>query len=230
MFVQGPVIQGEGSTHPVKSHHTPTSAPSTSQPPISPTSRRINRQESMVPQPRSPTQSPVADEAASTGMDVRYGGATTIVTGLEAGQGSVLLITKLIKKVKKLKNKVKSSQARRRARIIVPDDEDDLEDPSKQGAHVHVWNIFLFLMNAKVFTAEKDVSTAKPVSTAGATITTASVAVSTTKDKAVGSSKRDANEEFDQESSKRQKISESSEPAKEPKDKERELSKRAYNK
>ncbi|GKF93005.1 hypothetical protein Tco_0279724, partial [Tanacetum coccineum] len=36
-----------------------------------------------------------------------------------------------------------------------------------------------------VFTAEKDVSTAKPVSTAGATITTASVAVSTTKDKAI---------------------------------------------
>ncbi|GJU45683.1 hypothetical protein Tco_1202949 [Tanacetum coccineum] len=222
MIVQGPVIQGEGSTHPVE----------------------------------SPTQSPVADKVASTGMDVKYGGATTTVTGLEVGQGSGNIdktltmpqdsplqrvntlksdegsaaYTKLIKKVKKLKNKVKSSQARRRARIIVPDDEDDLEDPSKQGAHVHVWNIFLFLMNAKVFTAEKDVSTAKPVSTAGATITTASVAVSTTKDKAVGSSKRDANEEFDQESSKRQKISESSEPAKEPKDKERELSKRAYNK
>ncbi|GKD55272.1 hypothetical protein Tco_1288659, partial [Tanacetum coccineum] len=88
MIVQGPVVQGEGSTHPVESHHTPTSAPSTSQPPISPTSRRTNRQESMVPQPRSPTQSPVADEAASTGVDVRYGGATTTVTGLEAGQGS----------------------------------------------------------------------------------------------------------------------------------------------
>ncbi|GKC31433.1 hypothetical protein Tco_1038727, partial [Tanacetum coccineum] len=62
----GPVVQGEGSTHPVESHHTPTSAPSTSQPLISPISRRTNRQESMVPQPRSPTQSPVADEAAST--------------------------------------------------------------------------------------------------------------------------------------------------------------------
>ncbi|GJU66905.1 putative ribonuclease H-like domain-containing protein [Tanacetum coccineum] len=47
----GPVVQGEGSTHP----------------------------------PRSPTQSPVADEAASTGVDVRYGGATTTVTGLEVG-------------------------------------------------------------------------------------------------------------------------------------------------
>ncbi|GKF19282.1 hypothetical protein Tco_0067920 [Tanacetum coccineum] len=32
----------------------------------------------------SPTQTLVADEAASTGVDVRYGGATTTVTGLEA--------------------------------------------------------------------------------------------------------------------------------------------------
>ncbi|GKE68202.1 hypothetical protein Tco_1526274, partial [Tanacetum coccineum] len=37
---------------------------------------------------RSPTQSPVADEAASTGVDIRYGGATTTVTDLEVGQGS----------------------------------------------------------------------------------------------------------------------------------------------
>ncbi|GKD51908.1 hypothetical protein Tco_1280884, partial [Tanacetum coccineum] len=41
----------------------------------------------MVPQPRSPTQTPIADKAASTRVDVRYGGATTTVTGLEAGQG-----------------------------------------------------------------------------------------------------------------------------------------------
>ncbi|GJV04593.1 hypothetical protein Tco_1338162 [Tanacetum coccineum] len=31
---------------------------------------------------------PIADEAASTGVDVRYGGATITVTGLEAGHGS----------------------------------------------------------------------------------------------------------------------------------------------
>ncbi|GKG22049.1 hypothetical protein Tco_0384644, partial [Tanacetum coccineum] len=79
---------GEGLTHPVESHHTPTSALSTSQLPISPTSRRTNRQESVVPQPRSPNQSPVVDEAASTGVDVRYGGATTTVTRLEVGQGN----------------------------------------------------------------------------------------------------------------------------------------------
>ncbi|GKG15213.1 hypothetical protein Tco_0354813 [Tanacetum coccineum] len=38
--------------------------------------------------PRSPTQIHVADEATSTGVDVRYGGAATTVTGLEAGQDS----------------------------------------------------------------------------------------------------------------------------------------------
>ncbi|GJR55266.1 RNA-directed DNA polymerase, eukaryota [Tanacetum coccineum] len=75
------------------------------------------RQESVVPQPRSPTQTLVAYEAASTGVDVRYRGATTTVTGLEAGQGSVQSLetdlkqtkqiygaayTRLIKKVKNL--------------------------------------------------------------------------------------------------------------------------------
>ncbi|GJT58120.1 hypothetical protein Tco_0993174 [Tanacetum coccineum] len=81
-FLMGPVVQGEGSTHPVESHRTPISALLTSQPLVSPTSRRTNRQESVVPQPRSPTQTPIADEVTSTGVDVRYGGATTTVTGL----------------------------------------------------------------------------------------------------------------------------------------------------
>ncbi|GKC90555.1 hypothetical protein Tco_1151204, partial [Tanacetum coccineum] len=88
IIVQGPVVQGERSTHPIESYHTPTSAPSTSQPPISPTSRRTIIQESVVPQPRSPTQTHVVDKAASTGVDVRYGGAATTVTGLKVGQGS----------------------------------------------------------------------------------------------------------------------------------------------
>ncbi|GJW60330.1 hypothetical protein Tco_0109665 [Tanacetum coccineum] len=41
--------------------------------------------------------------------------------------------TKLIKNVKKLEKTVKSNQARRRAKIVVSDDEEDLEDSSKQG-------------------------------------------------------------------------------------------------
>ncbi|GJZ15702.1 ribonuclease H-like domain-containing protein [Tanacetum coccineum] len=64
--------QGEGSTHPVESHHTPTSAPSTLQPLVSSTFRRTTRQEYVVPQPRSPTQTLVADKAASTSVDFRY--------------------------------------------------------------------------------------------------------------------------------------------------------------
>ncbi|GJS44216.1 putative reverse transcriptase domain-containing protein [Tanacetum coccineum] len=226
---------------------------------------RTNRQEYVVPQPRSPTQTPVAYKAASTCIDVRYGGATTTVTGLKVGHGSgnidktptmpqdspfprvntlgsdegsmtpqELMVlcttlskkvesletdlkqtkltygatyTKIIKKVKKLENKVKSNQARKKAKIIVSDDEDDLEDPSKQGRkiakidqdpaislvqhdaeiqgrHEHDMEFDFDLDAAKdVSTAEKDVSTAKPVSTADAAVTTASVVVSTAKDK-----------------------------------------------
>ncbi|GKG18922.1 hypothetical protein Tco_0376021, partial [Tanacetum coccineum] len=41
-----------------------------------------SRQETEVPQPSSPTQIHVADEAASTGVDVRHGGADTTVSSL----------------------------------------------------------------------------------------------------------------------------------------------------
>ncbi|GJZ98293.1 hypothetical protein Tco_0670746 [Tanacetum coccineum] len=44
--------------------------------------------------------------------------------------------TKLIMKVKKLEHKVKSSKARRRARLVVSEDEDELEDPSKRGRKI----------------------------------------------------------------------------------------------
>ncbi|GJU21425.1 putative ribonuclease H-like domain-containing protein [Tanacetum coccineum] len=44
--------------------------------------------------------------------------------------------TKLIMKVKKLEHKVKSSKARRRVKLVVSEDEDELEDPSKQGRKI----------------------------------------------------------------------------------------------
>ncbi|GJV06489.1 hypothetical protein Tco_1344145 [Tanacetum coccineum] len=102
MLVHDQTGQGEGSTVLVESQHTPITAPSTSQPqtsaplsepqitqpPISLTTRETNRQETKVPQPGSSTPSNVADEAAFIGVDVNYGGAATIVTGLDAGQGS----------------------------------------------------------------------------------------------------------------------------------------------
>ncbi|GKF12980.1 hypothetical protein Tco_0050906 [Tanacetum coccineum] len=88
MLVKGLIFQGEGSTVPVEFHHTPTGAPSTSQPYFSPTLRSSIRQETEVPHPSSSPYTNVADEVASTCMDVKYGGAATTVTGLEAGQGS----------------------------------------------------------------------------------------------------------------------------------------------
>ncbi|GJV30618.1 putative ribonuclease H-like domain-containing protein [Tanacetum coccineum] len=263
MLVQGPVVQGEGSTVLVESHHTPTSAPSTSQPPSSSPSRRTTRQESVVPQPRSPTQTNVADEAASTGVDVRHGGAATTVTSLDAGQGSgnidktpsmphdsplprvytlgsdegrmqhnelmdlvtklsdrvVALetdlqqtkkvygtaFTKLIKKVKKLEKTIKTRQARRKAIIVVSDDEEDLEDPSKHGrkiaeidqdpdislvqhdAEVHGRHDhdFEFTTAEEVHTANKGVSTTKPVSTVGASVSTAGASSAKDKGKAI---------------------------------------------
>ncbi|GJX33640.1 hypothetical protein Tco_0243495 [Tanacetum coccineum] len=191
MLVQGPILQGEGSTVPVESHHTPSGAPTTSQPPLSSPSRIPTRQETEVPQPSSPTYTNVADEAAFTSVDVVHGGAATTVSSIDAGQGSgnipksptmphdsplpgghtpgsdegsmtlheltVLCtklsnkvdsletelkqtkqtygaaLTKLIKKVKKLGQTIKISQDRRRAKIVVLDDEESLEDTSKQG-------------------------------------------------------------------------------------------------
>ncbi|GJU18449.1 hypothetical protein Tco_1146415 [Tanacetum coccineum] len=218
MIVQGPVVQGKGSTHPVESHHTPTSAPSTSQPPITPTSRRTIRQESVVPQPRSPTQTHVVDEAASTSVDVRYGGAATTFTGLEVGQGS---------EVKKLENKVKSNQARRRAIIVVSDDEEDLEDPSKQGRNISeidkdpTISLLAQRLQAeereKYFEAEKARLLAELINQRKSEIERA------IPEPTARSLKRDAEEELAQESSKRQKTRESSVSAEGPKDKEEEL-------
>ncbi|GJT76202.1 hypothetical protein Tco_1042927 [Tanacetum coccineum] len=76
---------GEGSTVLVESHHTPTDAPSNSPPHISPTLRSPIRQETKVPHLSSPPHTNVVDEAASTSVDVRHGGAATTVTSLDAG-------------------------------------------------------------------------------------------------------------------------------------------------
>ncbi|GJZ76400.1 hypothetical protein Tco_0641072 [Tanacetum coccineum] len=116
--------------------------------------------------------------------------------------------TKLIKKVKKLEKTVKTRQARRKARIVVSDDEEDLEDPSKQGRKIaeidedldislvqhdaevqgrHEHDMepdFEFTTAEEVYTAEKGVSTTEPVSTAGASVSTAGA--SSAKDKGKG--------------------------------------------
>nr|GEV49028.1 retrovirus-related Pol polyprotein from transposon 17.6 [Tanacetum cinerariifolium] len=119
----------KGSTVPVESHHTPTGNPSTSPPHLLTPPRSSIRQETEVSQPSSPTHTYIADEAASTGVDVRHGGAATTQTK----QVYRAAYTKLIIKVKRLKKTVKIGKARRKVQIVVSDDEEEFEDPSKQG-------------------------------------------------------------------------------------------------
>ncbi|GJS76219.1 retrovirus-related pol polyprotein from transposon TNT 1-94 [Tanacetum coccineum] len=93
--------------------------------------------------------------------------------------------TKLIMKVKKLEHKVKSSKARRRAKIMISDDEDNQEDPSKQGRKIaqigEDEGITLFTAPKEDYTAKPDISTTNvPVSTAGAEVSTTSPEVRTT--------------------------------------------------
>ncbi|GJR84314.1 hypothetical protein Tco_0155099 [Tanacetum coccineum] len=113
MLVQGPIQQGKGSTVPVESHHTPITTPSTLQPPFSSPSK--------VPIP--PYDSPLPG-GHTPGKDEQtkkvYGNA----------------YTKLIMRVKKLEHRVKTRQPTRRARVVISDTEEELEDPSKQGRRI----------------------------------------------------------------------------------------------
>nr|GEU37719.1 ribonuclease H-like domain-containing protein [Tanacetum cinerariifolium] len=98
--------------------------------------------------------------------------------------------SKLIMKVKKLKHKVKLSKARRRVRLIVSKDEDDLEDPSKQGRKIAQIDedegVTLVQMGAQTqgrneYEVESnfDFITAEDISTANVLVTTAGVEIST---------------------------------------------------
>ncbi|GJU48921.1 hypothetical protein Tco_1218476 [Tanacetum coccineum] len=107
-------VKREGSTIPVESHHTPTSIPSTSQPPTS--------------SPSMPTTH-VAEEDAPMPHD----SPLPRVHSLGSDEGS-LTLNELT--VKMLEHKVKSIKARRKVRLVILDDEDDLEDPFKQGRKI----------------------------------------------------------------------------------------------
>ncbi|GJZ81811.1 hypothetical protein Tco_0646805 [Tanacetum coccineum] len=207
---KGPIFQGEGSTILVESHHTPTSAPSTSQPPTS----RPSMQTTHVAEKAAtmPHDSPLlrvhslgSDEGSMTLHELTVL-CTTLSKKLESLESDLkqtkltygAAYSKLIMKVKKLENRIKSSKARRRVRLIVLEDEDDLEDPSKQGRKIAQLDVdegvtrvqmgaqtqgrhehdlepdFEFTAPEEVYTAEPDISTANvPVSTAGAKVSTA---------------------------------------------------------
>nr|GEY43602.1 hypothetical protein [Tanacetum cinerariifolium] len=119
------------------------------------------------------------------------------VNTLGSDEGSMTLNELMVKTLEKT---VKTNQARRKARIVVSDDEEDMEDSSKQGRkiaeidqdpnislvqhdaeiqgrHEHDTQFdFDFTAAEKVYTAKEDLSTAEPVSTAGPSVTTISTA------------------------------------------------------
>ncbi|GJU70783.1 putative ribonuclease H-like domain-containing protein [Tanacetum coccineum] len=180
----------------VESHHSPTSALSTSQPPTSPPSMKTTyvAEEAATISHDSPlprVHSLGSDEGSMTLHELTVL-CTTLskkVESLESALKQTKLTygaaySKLIMKVKKLENRIKSSKARRRVRLVVSEDKDDLEDPSKQGRKIAQLDederITLFTAPEEVYTVEPDISTANvPVSTAGAEVSTVSPEVKT---------------------------------------------------
>ncbi|GJU30477.1 hypothetical protein Tco_1174066 [Tanacetum coccineum] len=125
-------------------HHTPTSAPSTSQPQHSQPSPAI---EEPV---QTPHESPLhsvhshgSDEGRPQQTDL-----TDLVTKLsnmievlekdlkQTKKTYSTALTKLILRVKKLENQLKSGKARRKARIVLSKNEDVAENSSKQGRNI----------------------------------------------------------------------------------------------
>ncbi|GJU17053.1 hypothetical protein Tco_1145019 [Tanacetum coccineum] len=191
----------------IESHHTPTSASSTSQPPTSSPSMQTTHAAPM------PHDSPIlrvhslrSDEGSLTlnELTVPCTQLSTKVASLEEDLKQTKKVygndyTKLILKVKKLEKIVKTGQARRRAKIVVSDNEEDEDDSSKQGRSLiedmdldarislvppHVADqerIRRGLENVHTFTRRRTVSTSNGlVSTAGmAGVSTTSGLVST---------------------------------------------------
>ncbi|GJR55419.1 hypothetical protein Tco_1405940 [Tanacetum coccineum] len=144
--------------------HPPISAPSTSQPPTSPPSMQTTH---------------VTEKAANMPHDSHLPGDLKQTKKVYGNA-----YTKLIMKVKKLKYKVKSSKARRRAKIVTSDDEDNQEDPSKQGRKIAQIDedkgITLIQMRAQTQGRhEHDFENLILISTAGAEVSTASSEVRT---------------------------------------------------
>ncbi|GJT04086.1 hypothetical protein Tco_0838548 [Tanacetum coccineum] len=146
------------------------------------------------------TQTQVVDEDAFTSMDVDTRGAATTNIGLEAvtkltGRVEVLenemkqtkkvyssALTKLILRVKKLEKKVKTNKARRRARIVISEDEDAEVDSSKQERKISEIDkdpTISLVKPEKDMEYDFDVSTTERFTTASVHVTTASASIST---------------------------------------------------
>ncbi|GKA49388.1 hypothetical protein Tco_0742461 [Tanacetum coccineum] len=167
MLVQGQISQGEGSTIPVESHHTPISAPSTSQPPTSPPSMQTTH---------------VAEEAANMPHDSPLPGGHT--PGSDEGSMTLneltVLCTQLSTKVASLEADLKQTKKTqgRQEYDLEPDfeftapEEDYTAEPDISNA------------NVPVSTAGPKVSTASPeVITAAESIVYIRISAAKRKDK-----------------------------------------------
>ncbi|GJW96065.1 hypothetical protein Tco_0177873 [Tanacetum coccineum] len=151
------------------------------------------KQETDVPQPSSPTQTYVADEAASTGVDDRHGGATTTVSSLEAGQDSVL--ENDLKQTKKVYGVAFTKLIKKGRKIAEIDEDPDISlvhqmihhDAQTQERQEHdLEPHFEFTAHVEVYTTEPDISTANvPVSIVGAKVSTAIPVVNTAAERQV---------------------------------------------
>nr|GEV18073.1 hypothetical protein [Tanacetum cinerariifolium] len=181
----------------------------------------------------------------SEGVDVRHGGAATTVTSLDAGQGNgnidktpsmphdlPLLRVNTLGSDDGNKT-IKTGKARRKAKIVDPDDEEEFKDPCKQGRNpLGVLSVAKVLANAaKVHTYTRR---RKTVNTGSDGISTVSRIVSSAKESVSTASASmpvstagiiDKEEELEHEGSKKQKTSEASRSTQEqPGEEEKELS------
>ncbi|GJV34338.1 hypothetical protein Tco_1394738 [Tanacetum coccineum] len=165
MLIHDQPGQGEGPTLTVESQHTPIASPPTSQPTTSqPMSSQEQPSQVPITEPITdsfttshPTQtpSPMPHDSPLSGGHTpgsdegskKLNELTELCTKLSDKVTSLeddlkqtkkiygKALTKLVKKVKHLEAKLKSTTERRKARMVISDDEEDLvsEDTSKQG-------------------------------------------------------------------------------------------------
>nr|GEX53203.1 hypothetical protein [Tanacetum cinerariifolium] len=172
MLVQGPILQGKASTIPVESHHTPSDEAAFTGVDI-----RHGGATTTVSSLDAEQGNGTIDKTPSMSHDSPLPRVNTLVSdeGSMTLNELMVLCTKLSQKVDSLEKTIKSSQVRRRAKIVVFDDE-ELKDPSKQGRNVAKVHTYakrrkeISTASGGISTAEELVSTAgasMPVSTAG---------------------------------------------------------------
>ncbi|GKB73280.1 hypothetical protein Tco_0934692 [Tanacetum coccineum] len=170
----------------LSSYHTSISAPSTSQPPIIPTKEAAPM----------PNESPLYS-VQSLGRDegsMQQHELMDLVTKLTDRIGVLekdlqqtkktysIALTRLILRVKKLEKNVKTGKARRRAGIVISEDEDAAEDSSKQGrkiSDIDTDPTISLVQPQQDMEYDFDATASIPVTTAGLKISTANIAVST---------------------------------------------------